>query len=137
MKINFNDPQEFENLENLAIDGQLDYQDFPAIEYKYFSKLSRIGYNNRHNGWDISICLAKQEEFRREYQSEKEEADKYFTLSKRIQDNIKEAFELKKKCYFATDKEEILQSALMIAENLTNEGGFTDRMNKKINEFYT
>ena len=134
MKINFNDPQEFENLENRAIDGQLDYENFPPIEYKYFSKLSKLGYYNRHNGWDKDICLAKQEEYRKTYHSEKEEAERFLTLSKHIQENIKRAFDLKRKCYFAKSKEEIFQSVLEIAENLTGENGFKERMNKKINQ---
>lgn len=67
MKINFNNPQVFEELEDKAIDGQLDYQDFPAIEYKYFSKLSKLGYNNRHNGWDVNICTSMQEQYRKDY----------------------------------------------------------------------
>lgn len=50
MKYNFNDSQEFARLEDKAIDGQLDYNDFPPAEYKYFSKLARLGYNNRHKG---------------------------------------------------------------------------------------
>lgn len=50
-KYDFNNPQVFEQLEDKAIDGQLDYSAFPPPEYKYFSRLAKVGYNNRHKGW--------------------------------------------------------------------------------------
>ena len=42
-KYDFKNPQVFTQLEDKAIDGQLDYSDFPSPEYKYFSRLSRVG----------------------------------------------------------------------------------------------
>lgn len=56
-KYDFKNLQVFEQLEDKAIDGQLDYSNFPSAEYKYFSKLAKLGYNNRNKGWDIKICL--------------------------------------------------------------------------------
>ena len=40
-KYDFNNPQVFEQLEDKAIDGQLDYSAFPPPEYKYFSRLAK------------------------------------------------------------------------------------------------
>ena len=53
--MNFQNPEEFKRLEDLAIDGQLDYADFPPEEYKYFSQLTRLGYLNRHKGWGTEL----------------------------------------------------------------------------------
>ena len=39
--IHFSDPGLFAQLEDQAIDGVLDYSEFPLEEYRYFSKLSR------------------------------------------------------------------------------------------------
>ena len=61
-KIDFTDMTVFEKLEDEAIDGVLNYDNFPPEEYKYFSKLAKLGYNNRHKGLDVDICLKKQEE---------------------------------------------------------------------------
>ena len=55
----------FAQYEEQAIDGQLDYSEYPPEEYRYFSKLSRLGYNNRHMGWSKEICEQKQEEYRK------------------------------------------------------------------------
>lgn len=70
-KIDFTDLSVFEKLEDEAIDGVLNYDDFPPEEYKYFSKLAKLGYCNRNKGWDIDICLKKQEEYRTDYSEEK------------------------------------------------------------------
>lgn len=43
--------EEFARYEDMAIDGRLIYDEYPAEEYKYFSQLSRLGYKNRHEGW--------------------------------------------------------------------------------------
>lgn len=133
MKYNFNDSQEFARLEDKAIDGQLDYSDFPSAEYKYFSKLARLGYNNRYKGWDIKICLEWQEKFKSDYIAECDERDRYSLLSKRIQDNIKLSADLVRQIYKSDSREEIISLALKTIECLTNENGFADRISNKLN----
>lgn len=133
MKYNFKNSQEFAVLEDKAIDGQLDYSDFPSAEYKYFSKLARLGYNNRHKGWDIKICLEWQEKFKSDYIAESDDRDRYSLLSKRIQDNIKLSADLVRQMYKSDSREEIVTLALKAIECLTNENGFADRIIDKLN----
>lgn len=132
MKYNFNDSQEFARLEDKAIDGQLDYNDFPPAEYKYFSKLARLGYNNRHKGWDIKICLEWQEKFKADYLAERDDYDRYYLLSKHIQDNIMRSANLVRQMYKSDSREEIISLALKTIECLTNENGFEDRIGKRM-----
>lgn len=133
MKYNFNDSQEFARLEDKAIDGQLDYSDFPPAEYKYFSKLARLGYNNRHKGWDIKICLEWQEKIKSDYIAECDDYNRYYLLSKHIQDNIKLSADLVRQMYKSDSREEIVTLALKAIECLTNENGFADRIIDKLN----
>lgn len=77
MKPNFKDKTEFARLEDKAIDGQLDYTDYPPAEYKYFSKLAKLGYNNRHKGWDMITCLKLQQELQSEYRQYHDEGEEY------------------------------------------------------------
>ena len=51
VKINFNDPEEFRRLERQAYDGQLDFNSFPAAEYRYFDRVQNAGYRVRHEGY--------------------------------------------------------------------------------------
>ena len=50
VKHNFKNPEEFAALERNAYDGQLDFNEFPAAEYRYFDRIQDIGYRSRHEG---------------------------------------------------------------------------------------
>ena len=134
-KYDFSNPQVFEQLEDKAIDGQLDYTDFPPAEYKYFSKLAKLGYNNRHKGWDMITCLKLQQELQSEYRQYHDEGEEYLSLCTRIQDNIKKSADLVRKMYKqAATKDEMLSLALQTIELLTNENGFVNRISEKLKE---
>lgn len=128
-KYDFSNPQVFEQLEDDAIDGRLNYDNFPSAEYKYFSKLAKLGYNNRHKGWTVETCKMKQEEYRKQYCVEKDKQNEYRKLSKRILDNLINASELMRKLYSTDD---VAHTALLIVELLTNETGLTNRIEKRI-----
>lgn len=128
-KYDFSNPQVFEQLEDDAIDGRLNYDDFPSAEYKYFSKLAKLGYNNRHKGWTVETCKMKQEEYRKQYRVEKDKQNEYRKLSKRILDNLINASELMRKLYSTDD---VAHTALSIVELLTNETGLTNRIERRI-----
>lgn len=132
MKPNFNNETEFEKLEDKAIDGQLDYSDYPPEEYKYFSKLSKLGYCNRHKGWSVEICKAKQSEFKKEYLKEKDNNNTFLNLSKKIQKNILLSGEYVRQMYKSDDKDEIILLSFKTIECLTNENGFTKRMKERL-----
>nr|DAP28547.1 MAG TPA: hypothetical protein [Bacteriophage sp.] len=134
-KYDFSNPQVFEQLEDKAIDGQLDYTDYPPAEYKYFSKLAKLGYNNRHKGWDMITCLKLQQELQSEYRQYHDEGEEYLRLCTRIQDNIKKSADLVRKMYKqAATKDEMLSLALQTIELLTNENGFVKRISEKARE---
>lgn len=135
MKINFNDEAQFAKLEDMAIDGQLNYEDFPPGEYKYFSKLAKLGYMNRHKGWSIEICLEKQQELKADYLQNKNESEKYLQLIKQRNNNIFKSSELVRKIYKSNSKEEILNYALQAIEKLTDETGFSNRIKNRIHIF--
>ena len=41
-KFDFNNPEDFRRAERLTYDGTLNYSNFPAPEYKYFSELRKV-----------------------------------------------------------------------------------------------
>lgn len=127
MKINFDkmSAEEFANLEDKAIDGQLDYENFPAQEYRYFSRLAKLGYKNRHNGWSKEICEQKQREFRMEYLGEKERESRFFRISCKEQSNIKKGEEMIWKIFKSENPEDKLKYALQAIELMTNETGLS------------
>ena len=129
-KLNFSDPTVFGRLEEEAIDGALDYSDYPPEEYKYFSKLSRLGYLNRHKGWSAEVCKEKQKEYRKVYAKDKELYERYLGEMKRINKARIDAQEVVTAMYKASTDEELIQASLAAVELLKLEPGLTDRINK-------
>lgn len=138
MKLNFNSMSndEFAKLENKAIDGQLNYDDFPPEEYKYFSKLSKLGYFNRHKGWSAEICENEQRSIKRQYISEKSIEKKLCERYGEIQNDLIKASGLITQIYKATSEYQMLDYALQVIELITQENGFVDRIKKRIKGFY-
>lgn len=132
MKIDFKNEQVFHQLEEDAIAGSLLYDDFPPCEYKYFSKLSKLGFHNRHKGWSAEICLAKQEDYKKQYKSEKENFERFFNMACRMQESIRKGEELISRVYKAKSVEEKLKLSLEALERLTGEDGFAERNLNKV-----
>lgn len=118
IKTNFNKmtAEEFANLEDAAIDGRLNYDDYPGDEYRYFSKLSKLGYKNRHDGWSKEICEQKQFEFMHEYQGDKERQNRFFKMACKMQENIRRGQSMVWQVYKAKNKEDKLKYALQALE---------------------
>lgn len=135
MRINFSDRQQFERLEDMAIDGQLDYSDFPPEEYTYFSKLSRLGYLNRHKGLDYNICVMQQEELREDYTRHCEQRREQLDFSKRHQEMLITATELLRQLNTTRDSEQALRLACRYIETIRNEdSGLEERVLKNVNK---
>ena len=134
MKYDFHNAQTFADLEELAIDGQLDYSGFPPGEYKYFSLLTRLGYLNRHKGWTKETCELKQQEFRQEYLAHVEERDEWLNHARTVQQRIIKTTELSRQLNFSRSKAEALSIALELIENLVEEPNLAERINNNIKE---
>ena len=132
MKYNFKDKLEFEQLENLAIDGQLDYNNFKPAEYQYFSRISQLGYFNRHKGWSKELCEIKQAEYRKEYQAACEERDEWLSHARVVQRRLVQTTTLAHNLNFAKTPEQALPIALQLIEQLLEEPGLSDRISKNI-----
>ena len=128
--INFKDSGLFSQLEEQAIDGNLDYSDFPPEEYKYFSKLAKLGYNNRHKGWSVEICLDKQEDYKKQYLSEKERNEWFYKIACKMQDNIRKGEMMISEVYKAKNEHDKLIMALNALELITCEDGLMKRSMK-------
>ena len=128
----FNDGSAFFQMEEQAIDGQLDYDDFPPEEYRYFSKLSKLGYRNRHHGWSKELCELKQEEYRKEYRQACEERDQRVEHAKKLQADLIRSAELSRQLNLADSPDAVLTAALDLLEKLLNEPGLSRRIQKNL-----
>ena len=121
----FDDAEYFAELEEQAIDGTLNYDSFPAAEYKYFSKLSKLGYMNRHKGWSKEICEQKQKELRDDYVSEKKESRFFADIAAEMQDNIRRAEMLRTEITTEPEPMKKLGLALECIGRMTGDMWFT------------
>lgn len=131
-RINFDDTTQLALLEDKAIDGVLDYDSFPPEEYKYFSRLAKLGYLNRHKNWSAEVCEERQAEYKKQYQLEKDNAGKGSQVYKKYQENIIKVSELTRRIYKSESNAEITDLLLQVIELLTNENGFAERISRKM-----
>lgn len=134
--LQFKDDALFAQLEDQAINGQLDYDDYPPEEYRYFSKLSKLGYNNRHKGWTKDVCELKQEEYRKEYRQACAVRDERVEHAKKLQANLIRSADLSRQLHTATHRHEVIDVALKLLEILLNEPGLVRMINKNLKNEY-
>jgi hypothetical protein len=127
--------EEFARYEDMAIDGRLIYDEYPAEEYKYFSQLSRLGYKNRHEGWSKEICEDKQAEYKREYLHSKERNGRFFRQACIMQENIRRGQTTVWKINKTQDGEEKLKYALQALELILCDEGLAKHNGVNIPEY--
>lgn len=127
--------EEFARYEDMAIDGRLIYDEYPAEEYKYFSQLSRLGYKNRHEGWSKEICEDKQAEYKREYLHSKERNGRFFRQACIMQENIRRGQTTVWKINKTQDREEKLTYALQALELILCDEGLAKHNDVTIPEY--
>ena len=127
--------EEFARYEDMAIDGRLIYDEYPAEEYKSFSQLSRLGYKNRHEGWSKEICEDKQAEYKREYLHSKERNGRFFRQACIMQENIRRGQTTVWKINKTQDREEKLVYALQALELILCDEGLAEHNGVNIPEY--
>lgn len=127
--------EEFARYEDMAIDGRLIYDEYPAEEYKYFSQLSKLGYKNRHEGWSKEICEDKQAEYKREYLHSKERNGRFFRQACIMQENIRRGQTTVWKINKTQDREEKLTYALQALELILCDEGLAKHNGVNIPEY--
>lgn len=126
-RLPFSDAEFFAECEEKAIDGTLSYNGFPAVEYKYFSKLSKLGYMNRHKGWSAEICEAKKKDLLTDYTRERDDRDFFGKISRQMQENIRRGQELTWQINAEPDPLRKLDLALECIGCMTGDEGFARR----------
>lgn len=66
----FNNPEKFAELERQAYNGQLDFNEFPAAEYRYFDRIQGIGYKVRHEGFPRELAVQDRDKALKDYRED-------------------------------------------------------------------
>ncbi|MCH5205667.1 MAG: hypothetical protein J1F09_01855 [Oscillospiraceae bacterium] len=128
-RINFNSlsNEELRGMERKAWSGVLDYNQFPAPEYKFFDTVAALGMRHRHENFPAELLRDDIENAREIYRKEREQLTYNLEAQRKYQSAIMRADELRIAINKANSTEEKLRFALECIELLTGENGFAPR----------
>ena len=131
--INFQDEDIFKKLESECYTDTLDFDSFPAAEYKYFSRLRKIYSDYKFGGLDKDTAAKRKAEIYADYRLDAERDGLIGKIYAEYQLNIRKAGTLRSEIDKAVTVEDKLRYALECIEAMTGETGFARR---NLNEIF-
>ena len=131
--INFRDEEIFKKFESECYTDTLDFDSFPAAEYKYFSRLRKIYSDYKFGGLDKDTSAKRKAEIYADYRQDAERDGLIGKVYAEYQDNIRKAGTLRSEIDKAVTVEDKLRYALECIEAMTGETGFARR---NLNEIF-
>ena len=131
--INFRDEAIFKKLESECYTDTLDFDSFPAAEYKYFSRLRKIYSDYKFGGLDKDTAAKRKAGIYADYRLDAERDGLIGKVYAEYQDNIRKAGTLRSDIDKAKTAEDKLRYALECIEAMTGETGFARR---NLNEIF-
>ena len=130
--INFRDEEIFKKLESECYTDTLDFDSFPAAEYKYFSRLRKIFSDYKFNGLDKDTAAKRKAVIYTEYRQDAERDGLIGRVYAEYQENIRKAGTLRSDIDKAKTVEDKLRYCLECIEAMTGETGFAKRNMKEL-----
>ena len=131
--LNFQDGAVFKKLESECYTDTLAFENFPAAEYKYFSKLRKIFSDYKFNGLDKDTAAKRKAGIYADYRQDAERDGLIGKIYAEYQNNIRKAGTLRSDIDKAVTAEDKLRYALECIEAMTGETGFARR---NLNEIF-
>ena len=131
--INFRDEAIFKKLESECYTDTLDFDSFPAAEYKYFSRLRKIYSDYKFGGLDKGTAAKRKAGIYADYKQDAERDGLIGRVYAEYQLNICKAGTLRSEIDKAKTAEDKLRYALECIEAMTGETGFARR---NLNEIF-
>ena len=130
--INFQDESIFKKLESECYTDTLDFDSFPAAEYKYFSRLRKIYSDYKFGGLDKDTAAKRKAGIYADYRQDAERDGLIGMVYAEYQENIRKAGTLRSEIDKAVTVEDKLRYALECIEDMTGEKGFSRRNLKEL-----
>lgn len=130
--INFQDEAIFKKLESECYTDTLDFDSFPAVEYKYFSRLRKIYSDYKFGGLDKDTAAKRKAGIYADYKQDAERDGLIGRVYAEYQENIRKAGTLRSDIDKAVTAEDKLRYCLECIEAMTGETGFTKRNLKEL-----
>ena len=130
--INFQDEAIFKKLESECYTDTLDFDSFPAAEYKYFSRLRKIYSDYKFGGLDKDTAAKRKAGIYADYKQDAERDGLIGKVYAEYQLNIRKAGTIRSEIDKAVTAEDKLRYALECIEAMTGETGFAKRNLKEL-----
>lgn len=124
--------QELKRLERQAYDGNINLDNLPAPEYRYFDRLRRLYEKFKFDNMPKDFAERMKRIAYSEYIQDIEERKRYTSMYAQYQYNIKQAERLKIEAEKADDLHHIACCTADIVGMLTGDEGYGKRIKKKI-----
>ena len=131
--INFQDEETFKKFESECYTDTLNFDSFPAAEYKYFSRLRKIYSDYKFGGLDKDTAAKRKAGIYADYRLDAERDGLIGRVYAEYQRNIRKAGTLRSEIDKAVTAEDKLRYALECIEAMTGETGFSRR---NLNEIF-
>ena len=131
--LNFQDEAVFKKLESECYTDTLAFENFPAAEYKYFSRLRKIYSDYKFGGLDKDTAAKLKAGIYADYRLDAERDGLIGRVYAEYQNNIRKAGTLRSDIDKAKTVEDKLRYALECIESMTGEKGFARR---NLNEIF-
>lgn len=123
----FNNPEKFAEMERQAYNGQLDFNTFPAAEYRYFDRIQSIGYRVRHEGLPRDFAQEEREKALKDYRNDIDVLEDNIRAAERYTESRIRMDKLICEIYKEHKPLKKLKLALEFVELTIGESGFADR----------
>ena len=130
--INFRDEAIFKKFESECYTDTLDFDFFPAAEYKYFSRLRKIYSDYKFGGLDKDTAAKRKAVIYSDYRQDAERDGLIGRVYAEYQLNIRKAGTLRSDIDKAKTVEDKLRYCLECIEAMTGETGFAKRNLKEL-----
>ena len=128
----FKDPAVWKSLERQAFEGTIDFEKFPAAEYKYFRELLKVYAEFRFGSIDKGLAMQEKALLLKEYTQSVQERERYLDVYRTYQENVVTLQHRLADIEKAQSPEEIADLACSCIELLTGEFEFAKRQRRKI-----
>lgn len=132
-EFDFNNPEDFKKLEQMAYDMTIDIEKFPPAAYRYFDKLRTLYARFKYDNLSKEEAEKLKAKLLADYKETLKAYDNWRGVYKYYQDNIRKAGELLSKIEKADDTKEIAMLSCLAIGLMTGDENFAKRQTVKIN----
>lgn len=120
----FSSEEVWKELKRQCYDGTIEYENFPAAEYKYFDRLRIVYLEYKFNDMPKEEAMQQEHMLLDEYRRSKEKSVQGLMVCRKYQDNIKRLEHLKIQVNKARSYKDKLRPALEMIGLITDDESF-------------